>query len=36
MASGNNKDVVRRFIEEVLAGGKLDQVGELVAPGYVN
>ena len=36
MASGNNKDVVRRFIEEVLAGGKLDQVDELVAPGYVN
>ena len=36
MASGNNKDVVRRFIEEVLAGGKLDQIDELVAPGYVN
>jgi len=36
MASGNNKDVVRRFIEEVLAGGKLDQIDELVAPDYMN
>ncbi len=36
MAADNNKDVVRRFIEEVLAGGKLDQIDELVAPGYVN
>ncbi len=36
MAADNNKDVVRRFIEEVLAGGKLDQIDELVAPDYVN
>jgi predicted SnoaL-like aldol condensation-catalyzing enzyme len=36
MATGSNKDVVRRFIEEVLAGGKLDQIDELLAPGYVN
>jgi predicted SnoaL-like aldol condensation-catalyzing enzyme len=36
MAADDNKDVVRRFIEEVLAGGKLDQIDELVAPGYVN
>ncbi len=36
MAADNNKDVVRRFIEEVLASGKLDQIDELVAPGYVN
>ncbi len=36
MAADGNKDVVRRFIEEVLAGGKLDQVDELLAPGYVN
>ncbi len=36
MAADNNKDVVRRFIEEVLTGGKLDQIDELVAPGYVN
>jgi len=36
MAADSNKDVVLRFIEEVLAGGKLDQIDELVAPGYVN
>jgi predicted SnoaL-like aldol condensation-catalyzing enzyme len=36
MAADNNKDVVRRFMEEVLVGGKLDQIDELVAPGYVN
>jgi predicted ester cyclase len=36
MAADNNKDVVRRFIEEVLASGKSDQIDELVAPGYVN
>jgi predicted ester cyclase len=36
MTADNNKDVVRRFIEEVLASGKLDQIDELLAPGYVN
>jgi predicted ester cyclase len=36
MAADNNKDLVRRFIEEVLAGGKFDQIDELLAPGYVN
>ena len=36
MAADSNKYVVRRFMEEVLAGGKLDQVDELLAPGYVN
>ena len=36
MTADNNKDVVRRFIEEVLASGKLDQIDELVAPAYVN
>jgi predicted ester cyclase len=36
MAADSNKDVVRRFIEEVLAGGKVDQIDELLAPGYVN
>jgi predicted SnoaL-like aldol condensation-catalyzing enzyme len=36
MAADNSKDVVRRFIEEVLADGKLDQIDELLAPGYVN
>jgi predicted SnoaL-like aldol condensation-catalyzing enzyme len=34
--AADNKDVVRRFINEVLAGGKLDQIDELTAPGYVN
>ena len=36
MAADNNKEVVRRFLEEVLASGKLDQIDELLAPGYVN
>ena len=36
MATDNNKDVVRRFVKEVLAGGQLDRIDELVAPGYVN
>jgi predicted SnoaL-like aldol condensation-catalyzing enzyme len=36
MATDNNKDVVRRFVKEVLAGGLLDRIDELVAPGYVN
>jgi hypothetical protein len=36
MAADQNKDVVRRFISEVLAGGRLDRVDELLAPGYVN
>jgi len=35
MATGN-KDVVQRFVKEVLAGGQLDRIDELVAPGYVN
>jgi predicted SnoaL-like aldol condensation-catalyzing enzyme len=36
MATDHNKDVVRRFITEVLSGGQLDRVDELLAPGYVN
>ena len=36
MAMDNNKDVVQRFVREVLAGGQLDRIDELVAPGYVN
>ena len=36
MATDNNKDVVQRFVKEVLAGGQLDRIDELVAPGYVN
>jgi predicted SnoaL-like aldol condensation-catalyzing enzyme len=36
MAADLNKDVVRRFISEVLSGGQLDRVDELLAPSYVN
>ena len=36
MAADQNKDVVRRFIKEVLSGGQLDRVDELLAPSYVN
>jgi predicted SnoaL-like aldol condensation-catalyzing enzyme len=36
MAAEQNKDIVRRFITEVLSGGRIDLVDELVAPGYVN
>jgi predicted SnoaL-like aldol condensation-catalyzing enzyme len=36
MAADQNKDVVRRFIREVLSEGQLDRVDELLAPGYVN
>ena len=36
MAIDQNKDVVRRFINEVLSGGQLDRLDELLAPGYVN
>ena len=36
MAAARNKDVVRRFITEVLSGGQLDRVDELLAPSYVN
>ncbi|MCZ7587909.1 MAG: ester cyclase [Gaiella sp.] len=36
MATDQSKDVVRRFISEVLGGGQLDRVDELCAPGYVN
>ena len=36
MATDQNKDVVRRFINEVLSGGHLDRIDELLAPGYVN
>jgi serine phosphatase RsbU (regulator of sigma subunit) len=32
----NNKAVVRRFVEEVLNGGNLDAVDELLAPDYVD
>jgi predicted SnoaL-like aldol condensation-catalyzing enzyme len=36
MAATENKDVVRRFITEVLMGGQFDRVDELLAPSYVN
>ena len=36
MATEQNKEVVRRFITEVLSGGQLDRIDELLAPGYVN
>lgn len=36
MATDQNKDVVRRFINEVLIGGHFDRIDELLAPGYVN
>ena len=36
MGADRNKDVVRRFITEVLSGGRLDRVDELLAPSYVN
>ena len=36
MTTDGNKDVVRRFIKEVLSGGNIDLIDELVAPNYVN
>ena len=36
MAADQNKEVVRRFITEVLSDGRLDRVDELLAPNYVN
>jgi predicted SnoaL-like aldol condensation-catalyzing enzyme len=36
MATDSNKDVVQRFVKEVLAGGQLDRIDELLAPGYAN
>ncbi|HEX2783908.1 MAG TPA: nuclear transport factor 2 family protein [Ilumatobacteraceae bacterium] len=36
MGTEENKAVVRRFMTEVLAGGNLDVVDEVVAPNYVN
>jgi predicted SnoaL-like aldol condensation-catalyzing enzyme len=36
MAATENKDVVRRFITEVLMGGHFDRIDQLLAPGYVN
>jgi len=36
MAADQNKDVVRRFITDILSGGQLDRVDEFLAPSYVN
>ncbi len=36
MATDQNKDVVRRFVNEVLSGGHLDRIDQLLAPSYVN
>lgn len=36
MGADQNKDVVRRFITEVLSDGQLDRVDELLAPSYIN
>jgi predicted SnoaL-like aldol condensation-catalyzing enzyme len=36
MAADQNKAVVRRFITEVLSGGRFDQIDQLLAPTYVN
>src|SRR5262245_8393523 len=36
MSIEQNKTVVRRFISDVLTGGNLDQIDELLAPNYTN
>ena len=36
MATDQNKDVVRRFMREVLSGGQFDQIDDLLSPNYVN
>ena len=35
-STDQNKAVVRRFMTETLAGGKVDVIDELLAPNYVN
>jgi predicted ester cyclase len=36
MSTGENKAVVRRFITEVLEGGNLDTIDDVLAPNYLN
>ncbi len=36
MATDENKAIVRRYVNEVLVGGNVDLVDELLAPDYVN
>ena len=36
MTAEQNKDVIRRFVKEVLTAGDLDRIDDLLAPNYVN
>jgi len=36
VSTEQNKAIVRRFVTEILVGGNLDVVDELLAPNYVN
>jgi ketosteroid isomerase-like protein len=36
MSIDENKEAVRRFLAAISKGGDIDQIDELVAPGYVN
>jgi predicted SnoaL-like aldol condensation-catalyzing enzyme len=36
MTTNDNKAIVRRFIKEILSGGNVDLIDELLAPDYVN
>ena len=36
MTTDENKIIVRRFIKEILSGGNIDLIDELLAPDYVN
>ena len=36
MTADENKAIVRRFIKEVLSGGNIDVIDELLAPNYAN
>jgi predicted SnoaL-like aldol condensation-catalyzing enzyme len=36
MNADGNKAIVQRFIKEVLSGGNIDLIDELLAPNYVN
>ena len=36
MTNDENKSIVRRFIKEILGGGNIDVIDELLAPNYMN
>ena len=36
MTTDQNKEIVRRYVEDVLVGGNVDLVDELLSPDYVN